>query len=152
MEHTQQDVIDRLEAAATALERTLAWLEDRQAALTGEVERISATVEQSRREAELEEKLAAAQAEVAELKAASATQAAAPLAARTTPARSQAGPITQRRTAAVSEMLAKHGIAGNGPVDVRALDQALNGLSLEQRIAIKSQLVRAGAVSTASGF
>ncbi|HWE86069.1 MAG TPA: hypothetical protein VG267_14085 [Terracidiphilus sp.] len=131
MEHTQQDVIDRLEAAASALEHTLAWLEERQAALTGEVEKISATVEQGRREAELEEKLAAAETQLAELKAAAATHAA--------PA--------QRRTTAVSEMLAKHGIAGDGPVDVRTLDQALSGLALEQRIAVKSQLARAGAIA-----
>jgi uncharacterized protein involved in exopolysaccharide biosynthesis len=132
MEHTQQDVIDRLEAAATALERTLAWLEERQAALTGEVEKISATVEQSRREAELEEKLAAAEAQLAELKAAAAVTHAA---------------FAQRRTTAVSEMLAKHGIAGDEPVDVRTLDQALSGLALEQRIAVKSQLARAGAIA-----
>jgi hypothetical protein len=52
-----------------------------------------------------------------------------------------------RRTvpAATTEMLAKHGI-GEGPVDVKTLDAALNGLSLEQRIAVKSQLHRAGAI------
>lgn len=133
MEVTSEEVVTRLEAAATALERTLGWLEERQAALTGEVERISATVEQSRREAELEEKLAAAEAELADLKAAAGAVA--------------ARPAPQRRTAAVTEMLAKHGISGDGPVEVRALDQALNGLSLEQRIAIKSQLARAGAIA-----
>jgi chromosome segregation ATPase len=135
MEVTQENVVARLEAAATALERTLACLEERQAALTGEVERITATVEQGRREADLEEKLAKAEAELEELKAAAGA------AARPAPA------VTQRRTAAVTEMLAKHGIAGEGPVDVRTLDQALNGLSLEQRIAIKSQLARAGAIA-----
>jgi len=138
MEHTQEVVIDRLEAAATMLERTLAWLEERQAALTGEVEKISATVEQSHREAELEEKLAAAEVQLAELKAAAAVQ----IATAATPAAP-----AQRRTAAVSEMLAKHGIAGDGPVDVRTLDQALSGLALEQRIAVKSQLARAGAIA-----
>ena len=48
--------------------------------------------------------------------------------------------------ASTTEMLAKHGI-GDGPVDVRALDAALSGLSLEQRIAVKTQLLRAGAVA-----
>jgi hypothetical protein len=43
-------------------------------------------------------------------------------------------------------MLAKHGI-GEGPVDVHALDAALSGLSLEQRIAVKTQLMRSGAIS-----
>ena len=114
------------------LERTLSWLEERQGALTGEVERISATVEQSRREAELAEKLAAAERELAELKAAAAQNVLNPL-RRTVPA-------------ATSEMLAKHGI-GEGPVDVRTLDAALAGLSLEQRIAVKTQLLRAGAIA-----
>ncbi|MGP8227483.1 MAG: hypothetical protein ACLQGT_15185, partial [Terracidiphilus sp.] len=100
--------------------------------LSGEVERISATVEQSRRETELAEKLAAAEQELAEVRAASAPVALNPL-RRTVPA-------------ATAEMLAKHGI-GQGPVDVRTLDAALAGLSLEQRIAVKSQLLRAGAIS-----
>jgi septal ring factor EnvC (AmiA/AmiB activator) len=114
------------------MEKTLSWLEERQSNLTGEVERISATVEQSRREAELAEKLAAAERELGELKASAAPSIASP----------------QRRTvpASTAEMLAKHGI-GDGPVDVRALDAALSGLSLEQRIAVKTQLLRAGAIA-----
>ena len=47
---------------------------------------------------------------------------------------------------ATAEMLAKHGV-GEGAVDVKALDAALVGLSLEQRIAVKSQLRRAGAMA-----
>jgi hypothetical protein len=89
-------------------------------------------VEQSRREVELAEKLAAAEQEVAALKAAGAPALVNPL-RRTVPA-------------STSEMLAKHGIA-EGPVDVRALDAALAGLSLEQRIAVKTQLLRAGAIA-----
>ena len=132
METEQKEIGERLEAATTLLERTLNWLEERQGALTGEVERISATVEQSRREAELGEKLAAAERELGELRAAAATTVVNPL-RRTVPA-------------ATSEMLAKHGI-NEGPVDVRTLDAALAGLSLEQRIAVKSQLLRAGAIA-----
>lgn len=132
MENKEQEISERLEAATTLLERTLSWLEERQGTLSGEVERISATVEQSRREAELAEKLAAAERELVEVKAASVTATLNPL-RRTVPA-------------ATSEMLAKHGI-GDGPVDVRTLDAALAGLSLEQRIAVKSQLLRAGAIA-----
>jgi hypothetical protein len=55
-------------------------------------------------------------------------------------------PLRKTVPAATSEMLAKHGI-GEGPVDVRTLDAALAGLSLEQRIAVKSQLLRAGAIA-----
>jgi ATP-dependent Lon protease len=132
MENDEKNIAERLEAATTLLERTLNWLEERQGALSGEVERISATVEQSRRETELAEKLAAAERELAEVKAASAPNA--------------ANPLRRTMPAATAEMLAKHGI-GEGPVDVHALDAALSGLSLEQRIAVKTQLLRAGAIS-----
>ena len=132
MENKEQEITERLEAATTLLERTLGWLEERQGALSGEVERISATIEQSRREAELAEKLAAAERELADLRAGSAQNVLSPL-RRTLPT-------------TTSEMLAKHGI-GEGPVDVRALDAALAGLSLEQRIAVKTQLLRAGAIA-----
>jgi predicted RNase H-like nuclease (RuvC/YqgF family) len=130
MENDEKNIAERLEAATTQLERTLNWLEERQDALSGEVEKISATVEQSRREAELAEKLAAAERELAEVKAAA----------------NPVNPLRRTMPAATAEMLAKHGI-GEGPVDVHALDAALSGLSLEQRIAVKTQLLRAGAVA-----
>jgi hypothetical protein len=134
MENNETQMMERLETATGLLERTLARLEERHGA--GEVERISATVElaeATRREGELAEKLATAEREIAALRAAAATPPA---------------PLSLRRTvpAATSEMLAKHGI-GEGPVDVRTLDAALNGLSLEQRIAVKTQLLRAGAIA-----
>ncbi len=132
MEKDEKEIAERLEAATSLLERTLSWLEERQGALTGEVERITATVEQGRREAELAEKLAASERELVELKAGTAQNVLTPL-RRTLPS-------------TTSEMLAKHGI-GEGPVDVRTLDAALAGLSLEQRIAVKSQLLRAGAIA-----
>jgi hypothetical protein len=132
METEQKEIVERLESAAALLERTLNLLEERQGALSGEVEKISATVEQSRREGELAEKLAAAEKQLAELKAAA------------TPA--IVSPLRRTLPATTSEMLAKHGIA-DGPVDVRTLDAALSGLSLEQRIAVKTQLLRAGAVA-----
>jgi uncharacterized protein involved in exopolysaccharide biosynthesis len=132
MENQENEIVDRLEAATAQLERTLSWVEERQSALAGDVERISAAVEQSRREAELADKLAVVEQELAELKAGSVQNVLSPL-RRTLPS-------------ATSEMLAKHGI-GEGPVDVRTLDAALTGLSLEQRIAVKSQLLRAGAIA-----
>ncbi len=130
MENDAREIMDRLEAATALLERTLSLIEERNAA--GEVEKISATIEQGQREAELGEKLAAAERELAELKAAG-----------TQPA---LNPLRKTVPASTTEMLAKHGI-GEGPVDVRALDAALTGLSLEQRIAVKSQLLRAGAIA-----
>ncbi len=135
MENDGQELTVRFEAATTELEKTLRWLEERAAAanaLSGEVERISATVEQSRRETELADKLAALERELAELKASSAQN---PLT-----------PLRKTMPAATAEMLAKHGI-GDGAVDMRTLDAAMNGLSLEQRIAVKTQLLRAGAIA-----
>ncbi len=135
MEKDEKEMAERLEAATTLLERTLTWLEERVAAapvMTGEVEKISATVDQSRREAELAEKLSEAERELAELRAAASN--------------TVLNPLRKTVPAATSEMLAKHGIA-EGPVDVRTLDAALAGLSLEQRIAVKSQLLRAGAIA-----
>lgn len=135
MENNGQELSERFEAATTLLEKTLRWLEERAAAvnsLSGEVERISATVEQTRREVELADRLAAVERELAEVKAAAPQNA--------------LNPLRRTMPAATAEMLAKHGI-GDGPVDVRTLDAALNGLSLEQRIAVKTQLLRAGAIA-----
>ena len=132
MEKDEKEIAERLEAATTLLERTLSWLDDRQSALTGEVERISATVEQTRRETELTEKLAEAERELVELRAAAA--------------QTVVNPLRRTLPSATSEMLAKHGIS-DGPVDVRTLDAALTGLSLEQRIAVKTQLLRAGSIA-----
>jgi hypothetical protein len=130
METEERTIAERLENATALLERTLSRLDEGK--IAGQVERISATVEASRREEELAERLAAAERELAELRASAAQSIVTPL-RRTVPA-------------ATSEMLAKHGL-GEGPVDVRTLDAALAGLSLEQRIAVKSQLLRAGAIA-----
>jgi hypothetical protein len=125
------DIQGQMPGANYITETTQSDSEGGQDPISGEVERISATVEQGRRESELAARLAVVEQELAELKAAASTTIANP----------------QRRTipASTSEMLAKHGI-GEGPVDVRTLDAALAGLSLEQRIAVKTQLLRAGAI------
>jgi hypothetical protein len=132
------ELTGRLEAAATLLEKTLGWLEVRQRELSGEVERISATVETTRREEELVAKLATVERELAELRAAASPG------SDGFPKALQ--PLRRTLPSATAEMLAKHGV-GETAVDVRALDAALVGLSLEQRIAVKSQLRRAGAMA-----
>jgi ATP-dependent Lon protease len=135
MEIDEREVIEQLQTATTLLEKTLNLLDERLAmanVLSGDVDRISATVEHSRREEQLSEKLGAVERELAELKAAGTA--------------SLVTPLRKTIPAATSEMLAKHGV-GEGPVDVRTLDAALSGLSLEQRIAVKTQLLRAGAIA-----
>ncbi len=133
-EEMLMDSVERLNAAVGLLEKTVLWMEEREASMTGEVKKISAAIESERPriEEELRQKLEAAEQQIAELKA----QAAAP-AARAVSAR-QTIPST------TSQLLAKQGISTLDSVEAGALDAALNGLSIEQRIAVKSQLLRAG--------
>ena len=93
-------------------------------------------METTRREEELAGKLEAAERELGELKAGSAGVA--------LPKVLQ--PLRRTLPSSTAEMLAKHGIGESG-VEVQKLDAALAGLSLEQRIAVKSQLRRAGAMA-----
>ena len=134
LSQSMERMATRLEAAATLFERTVAMLEERE----GEVRKMVAAVETGR-EAELERKLEAAEQQIAELRAQieanTATGAEAPVrsARRTVPA-------------STAQFLAKQGISTLEQVEAGTLDAALNGLSLEQRIAVKAQLLRAGVV------
>ena len=121
---------NRLEAAASLVERAVALLEERE----GEVRRLVAAAPS--RESELEQKLQAAEQQIAELKA--------QLEARPE-ARTEAQ-ASARRTipAATAQFLARQGISPLESVEAGALDAALSNLSLEQRIAVKAQLLRAG--------
>jgi hypothetical protein len=129
--------VERLAAAAGLLEQVAERLAERQSAFGEEAEatigRIVATVE-GRREGELEQKLAAAQQKITELQAKSAE--------------SQAAATTHetgRKTlpTAMTNLLARQGVAIDS-LEAGALDAALVSLSLEQRIAVKAQLMRAG--------
>jgi hypothetical protein len=123
---------ERLQAATERLEKTVAWLEERQAAMTGDVARIVATVDATAdaRQRELERKLEAAEQQIAELKA----QAAASSGRKTLPV-------------ATMQLLAKQGIGSVDGLEAGSLDAALTGLSLEQRVAVKAQLIRSGALA-----
>ena len=123
---------ERLQAATERLEKTVAWLEERQAAMTGDVARIVATVDApaDARQRELERKLEAAEQQIAELKA----QAAASSGRKTLPV-------------ATMQLLAKQGIGSVDGLEAGSLDAALTGLSLEQRVAVKAQLIRSGALA-----
>jgi hypothetical protein len=128
------NTVERLAAAAGLLEQAVEKLAQRQNDFAIDAEasigRIVATVE-GRREAELEQKLAAAEAQIAELKAAAASVPAA---------------VTHgRKTLPVSmvNLLAKQGVTVDS-MEAGAVDAALVSLSVEQRIAVKAQLMRAG--------
>jgi hypothetical protein len=126
----------RMEAAASLFERTVALLEERESARSGEVQKIVAAIETNQpnsRESELQLKLEAAEQQIAELKAQleSKDEKPAPSARKTVPA-------------STAQFLSKQGISTLEHVEAGALDAALTGLSLEQRIAVKAQLLRAG--------
>jgi hypothetical protein len=124
-------VVERLAATAGLLEEAVERLAQRQSDAEASIGRIVATVE-ARREAELEEKLAAAEAEIAELRASSVS----------------ATVTNGRKTlpVAMASLLAKQGVTVDS-IEAGALDAALVSLSLEQRIAVKAQLLRAGLLS-----
>jgi ABC-type transporter Mla subunit MlaD len=124
--------MERLSAAANLLERTVAWLEQREPATAGAVEKMTAAVENHnellQREHELLKKLEAAEQQIAELRAQS----------------SRAAAVRQTLPASTTQLLAKQGISTLESVSAGALDAAMVGLSIEQRIAVKAQLLRAG--------
>jgi hypothetical protein len=121
-----QDGIERMNAAAATMERTIEAM-----AQVGEMQRIVATAG-SDREMELEQKLEAMERELAELRAHAAQPAEHVVASRKT------------LPAATTQLLAKQGITTLDSIEAGAVDAALAGLSLEQRIAVKAQLLRAG--------
>jgi hypothetical protein len=128
--------VERLAAATAMLEQAVERMFGRQGefAVSAEagVGRIVATVE-SKHEAELEQRLAAAEAEIAELRAAGVY-------APASVTHSQG-----RKTLPVSmvNLLAKQGVTVDS-MEAGALDAALVSLSIEQRIAVKAQLMRVG--------
>ncbi|MEG9437946.1 hypothetical protein JAO29_17510 [Edaphobacter sp. HDX4] len=122
-----ETTVERIAAAASLLEQAMQRLSERQQESELTIGRISATVE-----AAMEERLQAAEAKIAQLEAGIA---------ETIPIDGQ----SRRKTlpAGMVSMLAKQGVTVES-LEAGALDAALTGLSLEQRIAVKSQLLRAG--------
>ncbi len=135
-----QATMERLAAAASLLEHAveqmgLTPVAQLSAEAEATIERIVATAE-AKREAELERKLEFVEAQLETLRASRA-----------------AGPVESgRRTlpATMATLLAKQGVALEsveaGGLDAAALDKALGSLSIEQRIAVKAQLLRSGAI------
>jgi ABC-type Fe3+-citrate transport system substrate-binding protein len=129
----------RIEAAAALFERAATLFDERESSMSGEVRKIVAAVETTR-EAELQKKLEAAEQQIAELRAQMESQ---------TGAKSETPAKAARKTvpASTAQFLAKQGITSLESLEAGALDAALSGLGLEQRIAVKAQLLRAGVVS-----
>lgn len=129
---------ERLASAAESLDRVLGRLDAQQETLNTKVERIAAAVEErgtfeisGRGEGakQLQDRLAELEKSNADLKAQAAR-----LARKTLP------PL-------VSSILAKScEESGSEKVDKAVLDKTLRSLSVEQRIAVKSELARAGII------
>lgn len=141
LQTTLEAAVERLGAAVEALDAAAERMQGQKGGNDVEalLERVLAAME-SRHESEFERQLRAAEAEIVELKL------------RAGPTR-PVGEMAQRKTvpAPVANLLAKQGVSldhlhGEG-VQGGALDAALGSLSLEQRIAVKAQLMRSGFVS-----
>ena len=115
--------VDRLAAAAGALEMAVERLREIDLAAVGS------------REAELEEKLMVAEATIAELRASGAGAGFG----------SASGSGRKTVGAGVASLMAKSGVAAEMTTG-GALDAALVSLSIEQRIAVKAGMMRAGLV------
>ena len=133
-ELTQQFVAnsERLAAAAEALNQALTRLDAQQETLCEKVDRIIATIDESEAGArkEMEARIAELERANTELKA-QAKPSGDPVARKTLP------PL-------VTALLAKQGVETAGPIDLETLDKTLAALSVEQRIAVKAQMARAG--------
>jgi predicted RNase H-like nuclease (RuvC/YqgF family) len=121
---------DLLASAAETLDRVLERLDAQQEALNAKVDRIVAAVEDKARQPG---DLSRFQQQIAELEKANADLKgqAARLARKTLPA-------------TVSALLSKNVIDADERLDPAALDKALQVLSVEQRIAVKAEMARAG--------
>ena len=129
---------ERLAAATETLDRVLGKLDAQQEVLNAKVDRIVAAVEESAAQVEEEHQVEEAGGNVAqrlvELEKSNADLKA--QAARM--ARKTLSPV-------VSALLAKNEVDGQR-LDAAALDKTLTALSVEQRIAVKAELARAGMI------
>jgi hypothetical protein len=135
----QKDPIEecaaQLNSAAQALERVIGKLEAQYEALNQKIDRIIATVEKQAGE-EGGEPAVAASVE---------TERATRLEKENRELRQRAG----RKTlpSMVNTLLAKSGVAEGVQIEVGTLEKALGGLAIEQRIAVKAELARAGMIA-----
>jgi len=128
---------ERLANAAESLDRVLGRLDQQQEALNAKVDRVVAAVdEQAARPAGQDDAARQLQERVAELEKSNSDlkAQAARMARKTLP------PM-------VSAILAKSGTETSGDkIDKAVLDKTLGSLSVEQRIAVKAELARAGMI------
>lgn len=133
-ELTQQIIAtaERLASAAEALENVPGRLDAQQQALNAQVDRIVAAVDENENDSrrQLGARVAELERTNADLKAEIGRHAA---------ARKTLPPL-------VTALLAKTGIESQEKIDVATLDKALALLTVDQRIAVKAQMARAGII------
>jgi DNA repair exonuclease SbcCD ATPase subunit len=127
----------RLAQAAEALDRVLGKLDAQQEALNAKIDRIVAAVEEQVAGIEGKDEVqdaAALREQVAELEKAN------------TELKAQAARLTRKTLPPIiSCLLSKTGEAGE-PIDTATLDKTLQALTVEQRIAVKAEMARAGMI------
>jgi hypothetical protein len=122
---SMEECATRLTSAAQALEQVIGKLDAQYEALNQKIDRIIATVEKQAGD-KSDEKVAAS---------------------------AQPGHEAQQRTARktlpplVNTLLAKSGVGESTQIEVGTLDKALGALTIEQRIAVKAELARAGMIA-----
>jgi hypothetical protein len=121
---------ERLAAAAEALAQAVARLDQQHQQLAEKIDRIVATVDDTAESARL-----ALEARVAELERANSELKA--QAARSAEQRKTLPPL-------ITSLLVKNGLDASTAIAPEVLDKTLAGLSVEQRIAVKAQMARAG--------
>lgn len=138
MQLEMEDVLQSLHAGMEQLHNRAAAIEETSARMgiqSGDVEKITAAVEinaeATMREMELEHRLAKAEEAIASLQAESSSVETKEATRKTLPG-------------ATVQLLAKQGLDAEDGVEMQSLDAALRGLSIEQRIAVKSQMLRSG--------
>ena len=128
---------DRLATAAESLDRVLGRLDAQQEALNGKVDRIVAAVDERTSDEpvhddatrQLQERVAELEKSNADLKAQASRM------------------VRKTLPPMVSAILAKNGSdAGDEKIEKGVLDKTLQTLSVEQRIAVKAELARAGMI------
>jgi predicted RNase H-like nuclease (RuvC/YqgF family) len=127
---------DRLATAAESLDRVLGKLDAQQEALNAKVDRIVASVdEQEVQNPETGEGARQLQERVAELEKSNSEL------------KAQAARMMRKTLPPmVSAILAKSGEESGEKIDKGVLDKTLQSLSVEQRIAVKAELARAGVI------
>lgn len=130
--HAAGEVADRLAQATQSLADALSKLDGQFTALHAKIDRIIAAVDEGELQASgqpdgaLQTRLAELEKANTDLRAQSAT-------AR----RKTLSPV-------VTALLAKEGVEGDTLMETSVVEKALAGLSIEQRIAVKAELARAG--------